>query len=175
MTPETKRRALLAATKLALVTTIGCSTSHGTIEADTGVPPDSSSETDAFAAADASAQVDAFSGNDAFVEADAATRADASASEVEDCVASLVVAAESVDPNTGTAPPAIVEESTECCEIVHASVDSGETWGTWPGEADGNGTLRAFCCFTVFEGNAGGSCTPWGPPMPPAMPGEVFA
>lgn len=166
MTPEIKRRALLAATKLALVTTVGCSTSHATEEPDAALVADSSIEADAAAFADASTESDASLAVDA-AEGDLG----ASGRTAEDCVPELELAAAQVDPNTGTAPPGIVDESRECCEIVHASVDVGDTWGEWPGDPN----LRPFCCGTVFEWNAGGSCTPWGPPMPPAMPAGAFA
>jgi hypothetical protein len=139
MTPETKRRALLAATKLALFTNVGCSASHAMVEVD------------------------------AASAVDAVTEGDASSPDVADCVTELLIAAESVDPETGAAPADVVDESRECCGVVQAAVDVSETW-TWESEP-----LRGFCCGAVFAWNSGGSCTPWGPPMPPAMPGEVLA
>lgn len=177
MTPETRRKALRAAQKLALsLTVVGCSTaSHPTAMEDAGDTVDLGTALDDAGSTpmeilDAMMLADA--GADATVPSDADLWADLGSSNdaavdggdaVNNCVGGISAYLASADP-PGSA--AAREEDNACCTTIQAFVDGdGTAWGTWPDD-----TLRAYCCGTVFEWRSGGSCTPWGPPMPPAMP-----
>jgi hypothetical protein len=169
MTPEIRRQALRAAQKLALTLTMaGCANAHTDplIMADAG-------ERDA-AALDATA-LDAFvadGGADADLWADLGLEGrDGSVDggpTVNACIADLSAYLASADP--AVVVPARPGD-TQCCTDVQAFIDGdGTTWGYWEDE-----NLRSYCCGTVLNWESFGSCTPWGPPMPPAMPTEVLA
>ena len=108
--------------------------------------------------------LDAMLRDDADVDAAVASDASADAGDVVNgCVEGITAYLASFDtPGAATAR----SEDTECCTAIQASIDGdGSVWGEW---SDAN--LRAYCCGTVFNWTSDGSCTPWGPPMPPAMP-----
>lgn len=161
MNTETKQRALLAAAKVALVTTVGCSASHAPASVADAEPGN-----DAALARDMSVLADA-----AIFEDSAVDTSDASESEVAACVSSLSATVAGLVGSDGNIqrPVAdeVVAESRPCCEVVQADIDGAGSWD-WP--AADAGDLRSFCCGDVFQWGSGGSCTPWGPPMPPAMP-----
>jgi hypothetical protein len=64
----------------------------------------------------------------------------------------------------------VSSETKACCKLLQSHYD-GELAdggiGAW--EWDGNPDLRSRCCATLGW-SSGGTCTPWGPPVPPAMP-----
>lgn len=66
-------------------------------------------------------------------------------------------------------PTKATSEQKACCELVVGTMDKWD----WAGEPPFNPSLSNDCCFSgLVEGSwdVHPSCTPWGPPMPIAMP-----
>jgi hypothetical protein len=185
MLPETQKAALRAAAKIAFFSTVmGCGgavdtpagsaanpetsdTSPGGGQTPTGVASSeggsgsgSGSDDDA-----ASGAVDAAT---PIPDAVAITTCDNGSSQLACCEAQLNATFPDASgwrfgTDAGASP-----ETTACCEVLQSYYDHAEGGMSFSWGSDSN--LRGPCCFGVLGMRTGGTCTPWGPPVPPAMP-----
>lgn len=187
MTPETRRRALLAAQKIALsITMAGCANVHDMNagsdageHTDLGAAVDDAGSTpmeilDAMMHLDATLVADAGIDSDAQLWADLGTALDGGVAvdggpAVNECRTSIYAYVATAEPGT---PLPAREGDEQCCVLIQNQIDGdGSVWGEWD-----DAGARSYCCGDVLAWTSGGSCTPWGPPMPPAMPSdEAFA
>jgi hypothetical protein len=114
------------------------------------------------------------------------THADAAAGITESTFDCCLAVLEAVPPNEGgfEFPDAAFgnPEVQACCATVIARLDHDyrDSWALVDAaQAILQGDMRAAepivnaCCQVELPAAYGPTCTPWGPPMPPQMPGEV--
>jgi hypothetical protein len=176
---EIQRRALRAAAKVAL--TMSTATVFGACGGMTDAGPsasgpdaagDSATSAADVAVADTATSVDTSKPvPDAVVDATACgVTPDAATTDQLDCCAAKVKATFSdTEPEPVDAGPAPDPGLVACCgELVKAYDGSTHDYGLTFAQA------RA-CCYVLpgqWYEHGGVACTPWGPPMPPAMTGD---
>lgn len=177
---EAHRRALQAAAKVAL--TMSAASVFGACGGSMAAEPphtpqdDAGTDTSSVAVAEGTpdATTDATVVSDAVVSAtacgpittDAATPAQTAccAAKVRDTLPRTWV-----EPASGSAPAH--PELVECCDEMVRAFDGTHDYGLTFDQAHA-------CCFVLpppWYSHGGIACTPWGPPMPPEMPGATTA
>ncbi len=155
MSPEVHRAALRAAAKLALSAAfVGCGS------------PDTSSGNDGPSASDypssTESNSDAVRAKKKKKDAGAASECGAQAMTEASCRAEVAKATfpKTASPDGLGKPDKRVDATTrECCDLIAKAIDKG---------ADDKWKERDACCSAIgWRGSA--TCTPWGPPVPPAM------
>jgi hypothetical protein len=147
MTPDIQRAALRAAARLALPAFLfACGSTTPSPANDDSTS--TSSESD-LSAAGCSHKVDAYCAAEHPYETK------------EDCCKDEVADADfPKDLRMGPNPDTRVDALTRgCCTVLAQAADKAQTF-SWP--------ERTECCAAIGW-NAAGTCTPWGPPVPPAM------
>ncbi len=151
MLNDTKRRALRAAQQVSFVAVAACSVQLGDPQA--AGKQDGATDQDAASAYDAAAQVD--SSPDAIV-----IDAVADQSAVVDATKASCAEFETAI-NKGASSPLDLADSQACCK---AFFTRDFDWGN-------ETNLISYCCSNakIPQNEIPVACTPWGPPMPPAM------
>ena len=149
MTPEIHRAALRAAAKLAFsAVVVGC----GGATADTTTDPN---------AAPADTAADDLSVARRTTVASYCAKHHAGETEKQCCEDEVASASFPKDPHPSDKPDTRVDVLTRaCCTVLAKDADKAQTF-SWP--------ERTQCCEAIGWA-AAGTCTPWGPPVPPAMP-----
>lgn len=167
MSPEIRRAALRAAQKVALSMALGaCSVSHQMIDEE--MPTDLGS-----ALADAGSRpmeiLDAMSARDArVVVPDAGANDAADMNAMGTCSERLLAYVSAADPGTWSPPR---ESDRDCCtEFLPQYIEQRDLWNV----DDPAWQAANYCCGLFSfpqqeEIDALAFCSPWGPPMPPAM------
>jgi hypothetical protein len=147
MTPDIQRAALRAAAKLALPAFLFACGSTASPPANDDSSTTSSSESD-LSAATCSKKVDRYCAAEHPYE-----------TQVECCSDEVATADFPKDPPFSTKPDPNVDALTRgCCTVLAQAADTDPST-KWP----------RFSCCAAIGWDATGSCTPWGPPVPPAM------
>ena len=145
MTPEIQRAALRAAAKLALsALAFGCGGVAAT--PDPGVTPtDTSADDLKYGSSDVPSYC---------------KKHHPGATEQQCCEDEVATAKFPKDPHPSTGPDTRVDALTRaCCTVLAKDADEAQTF-SWP--------ERTQCCEAIGW-SAAGTCTPWGPPVPPEM------
>jgi hypothetical protein len=161
MSPEVHRAALRAAAKLALSAAfIGCGAAETGELAEAQAGPDDSASSDETASDELRAKKKKAKKSacvQTYCRAEHPTR-----SEEQCCKAEVAAASFPTTPASTPGPDTRVDALTRgCCAVLAQAADKAGTWD-WP--------ERGECCAALgWQGSA--TCTPWGPPVPPAMRG----
>jgi hypothetical protein len=162
MRPEIQRAALRAAARLALSATVfGCASSEGG-RAGTG-SSSAADETDTTTSPAAPTGARFGTTDAGLPNTGVCGGSETCDDERVDCCAE-VVSCNAPDAGDTTWPPVAAAPVVECCGVLERWHDANWDAGgfEWPN--------RDFCCaVTGWEGSR--TCTPWGPPVPPAMKG----
>jgi hypothetical protein len=76
------------------------------------------------------------------------------------------------DPNGPDASPVTNNPAAEnCCNVIVARIDNEPDGGSFSEDYNTAGDALNWCCIAL-KYPMGTACTPWGPPMPPAMMAE---
>jgi hypothetical protein len=69
---------------------------------------------------------------------------------------------------------ALSADAVACCKVVVPFYDDAMSAGTTLSDAHAlTWSQRSSCCGAFDPVPIGPTCTPWGPPLPPTMEGEV--
>jgi hypothetical protein len=177
MLSATHRAALRAAAKLACFSTaLGCGGLVDSSKVSTGggggdqTPTGTASNDDGSGRADATVG-DAIDAAAPALDAMALTTCRQDPLQLACCEAELF--AEWPDGSTWTwkADASVPAGTRACCTVLQNYYDGQRADGN-PAAYDwgSDRNLRGPCCGGVLGWQSGGTCTPWGPPVPPAMP-----
>jgi hypothetical protein len=179
MLPEVHKAALRATAKIAFFSTVvGCGGSVDAIPGSTTDSSGSSSGSDQTPTGTASNDYSSRRHDSGIAEASAPDVAQIpDASQAPDVVATDIVACrgelQTIWPDGGSfqwgADAGISDEARACCRLLQSYYDQQATDGgmnAWGWGSDSK--LRNPCC-EALDWQTGGTCTPWGPPVPPAM------
>ena len=139
-----------------------------------GQEPDAQS--DAKATKDAALDSAIVPKQDAALACTGATEVDASdvsAETFQCCVATVKSATGDAspwgDPNGPDASAVTNDPAAQnCCSVIIARIDNEPDGGNFSDDYMAAGDALNWCCIALSY-PMGGACTPWGPPMPPAM------